>query len=149
MSPYLAGGMLLAFIAWSGGMYYAGSKNETHICAAADSAHDLKQSQNTAAAEHHVTGEVQQQGNISQEASHAYANDTASIDAAYNASSVQRPADSTGNSMPAVRSSPAGACTNSVIAKSKIYKLTPQQCDQEEAKCNALWNWAQRQAAVK
>jgi hypothetical protein len=147
MSPYLAGGLFIAFIAWSGGMYYAGSRNETHICAAADSAHDLKESQNTLAAQTHVTGEVQQQANISQEASHAYANDTATIDDAY---SVQRSSTIPTGSLPAVRGTPSGTGPDSCnTAKSKIYKLTPQQCDQEEAKANELWNWANRQAGVK
>lgn len=144
MSPYLAGGILVAFLAWSGAMYYAGRENESHICTAADNAHDLAESQNTVAAEKKVTAVVETQGSISREASKDYAKSVSDIGTAYSSGVQSTPAGPI-NSLPATSKTAGGTCSN----HSKVYKMTPQQCDQEEAKCNALWNWANQQAAVK
>lgn len=148
MSPYLAGGILAFYIASCAMCGYLGYKYETADCTAADNAHDLAQSQNTVAAEKKVTSVVQKQGIISQEASNEYTKSNANVVAAYTGG-VQSPPAGPVNGMPSVRSASGGTCTDSGHwAKTKVYKLTPQQCDQEEAKCNALWNWANQQASV-
>lgn len=86
----------------------------------------------------HALGEVKTQETISTEATNDYEKSIPAIDAAYDSLSAP-------NNMSSIPKPPAGACTT----RSKVYKLTPIQCDLEEAKCNALWNWAQSQAKVK
>lgn len=86
----------------------------------------------------HALGEIKTQGNISKEATNENEKSIIAIDAAYDSMP-------TALSMSPISKSPAGTCTN----LSKIYRLTPQQCDLEEAKANALWNWANQQAVVK
>ena len=88
----------------------------------------------------HALGEVKTQDNISTEATNENAKDEIAIDAAYSDSVQQSTRD-----LPPLPKPAAGACTT----RSKVYKLTPIQCDLEESKCNALWNWAQAQAKVK
>lgn len=88
----------------------------------------------------HVIGQMQAQTQVTQEIQNAYHTGISSIDALYATAGVQPTAN--GN----VRSIPSAACGTQT---SKKYKLTPKQCDDEEYKCNALWNWAQQQSAIK
>ena len=150
MSPYLAGGILAFYIASCALCFHMGDKYETADCTAADNAHDLVQSQNTVAAEKKVISIVQTQGNISQETSNAYAKTSADIISMYASVGVPVPTNSPINGMSTIRSTAGRTGPDSCKATtSKKYKLTPEQCDQEEAKCNELWNWADEQAHVK
>ncbi len=121
------------------GSYHFG---EDHVTIACDK-HDEAQQQVTIAAQTHVIGEIGTQGNITQESENAYHSKLTSIDSNYVNSSVQQNPATTGTSMRAI---PNTACG---VQATKVYKLTPLQCDHEEAKANALWNWANKQAAVK
>jgi hypothetical protein len=105
--------------------------------------HDEAQQEVTIAAQKHVITEVQTQGQITQEAENAYHTGITAIDGMYAATGVQSHGDATSAG---VRPVPATACGTQTSRK---YRLTPKQCDEEEAKCNALWNWAEQQAAVK
>jgi hypothetical protein len=87
----------------------------------------------------HVIGQMETQAKITQGVQNAYHTGIAAIDNLYSTASVQSKADG------AVRSIPAAACRTQT---SKRYKLTFKQCDDEEFKCNALWNWAQQQSNV-
>lgn len=88
----------------------------------------------------HVIGQLETQTKITQGVSNAYHTGIASIDSLYATASLQPTANG------AMRAIPATACGTQT---SKKYKLTFKQCDDEEFKCNALWNWAQQQSAVK
>ena len=88
----------------------------------------------------HALGEVKTQDNISTEATNENAKDDIAIDAAYSDSVQQSTRD-----LPPLPKPTAGACAS----KSRVYRLTYQQCDLEFAKFNSLWNWANQQAKVK
>lgn len=104
--------------------------------------HDAAEAQTTINAQQHVITETETQNQISQGAENAYHTGINSIDSLYTDSVPTAPA-AAGDGVRRVSTAACGTQT------SKKYKLTPQQCDEEEAKCNALWNWAQSQAAVK
>ena len=142
MNQYWAAGLLGFYLLSCIACGVLGIKYESAKCKSADEKHDLAQAQNTVAAEAKVVSVVQTQGTITREASNEYAKSSAAVNSAY-AVSVQQPAHSTVNGVPAVCRTPGRAKTPRV---SKVYKLTPQQCDMEEAKFNALWNWSNRQA---
>lgn len=91
----------------------------------------------------HVTKEVETQGDITQEALNDNAKKSTTIDNAYSSDGMQPSGD-----MPPVRSTPNGTRPMQRV-RSKVYGLTFQQCDLEQAKANSLWNWANQQAAVK
>jgi hypothetical protein len=88
----------------------------------------------------HAINEVKTQETISTEATNEYAKESTAIDAVYD--SVQ-PA----NNLPPI---PAAASTARPVQrpKSRVYGLTYQQCDVEQAKASAMWNWALAQAKV-
>jgi hypothetical protein len=104
--------------------------------------HDEAQQQVTIDAQQHVIKQVQTQGQITQEVENAYHTGITAIDSLYATARVQPKASASAG----VRSVPAAACGTQTSRK---YRLTLKQCDEEEAKCNALWNWAQQQSAVK
>lgn len=91
----------------------------------------------------HVIGQLKTVGDITQTAEGNYEKDQNSIGALY-APSV--PIITPTPSVSAVRSLPKATCPPRT---SKKYKLTPQQCDDEEAKCTELWNWAKSISVVK
>lgn len=148
MNQYIAGGVLVFYILSCALCGFMGYQYEHEKCRANDEAHDLAQSQNTAAAEKKIIAVVQEQGNISQEASKGYAKSFADISAVYAGVSVQQPPDSAVNRVPTIRSTPGRTCTPCIL-KTKIFHLSPEQCDIEEAKCTALWNWARQQQQAK
>lgn len=148
MTPNALLAVVIAFAIWSCGCVYAGYKYETASCTASDEKHDLAQAQNTTAAIQAVVVDVKKQSDITQEASNDYAKNLITIDGVY-ANSVQQSPNGPINSVSTIRSAASGVCPDNSTAKSKVYKLTPKQCDDEEAKCNSLWNWANQQAAVK
>ena len=145
MSPYVAGGLLVAFIAWSGFIYHRGHVDEEHICSAADATHDAAQAAVTIDAQKHVIGVIQQQSNIAQETSNDFTKNMSIITDQYAISPdlLQSTPAPTGHSMPPLPSATAG------VGTSKVYHLTFQQCDREEAKLNDLWNRDNRLAAIK
>ena len=133
---------LLAFLALLGGTFFLGDRYGTNASKVACDKIESAEQKTTIAAEQHVIGQVTTQGQINQNAETEYAKDSTSIDGVYYPSGV-RAGNPAGNSVRSVSTSACGTQT------SKVYKLTPEQCDKEEAKCNVLWNWAQHQAAVK
>lgn len=138
MSPWIASSIGLFYIASCLGCVYAGYEYRDARCQAAD---------NKALAEgtQHALGEVEQQGTITREETNAFSKELTNIRNLYGITGVQpEPAN---DRVPAVPQPAAGTCAHN--SATKVYHLTPQQCDQEEAKCNELWNWANRQAQVK
>lgn len=149
MSPYTFGGILLAFIAYSGAMVYGGMKYEGYKAAEADARHDYAQQAITVAAQQHVIATVQTQNAITQKTETDYAKQILTIDGLYSPDSVRPATAATGNGVCAVAKPASGARAPVCAAASREYKLTFKQCDIEEAKFNALWNDWQRQAAAK
>jgi hypothetical protein len=149
MSPYLAGGLGVAFLVWSGLIFQAGKTSESHICAEANAQHDLAQTQITVAAQQHVITTIQKQTEINEVTAHAYQSSISSIDDLY-ASGLQPTPVSTSHGLRSLPASTGGAST-AICSEttSKKYKLTPKQCDLEEEKFNLLWNTWNAQAALK
>lgn len=104
--------------------------------------HDEAQQQVTIAAQNHVINEVKNQNQITQGAENDYQQNITAITGLYS-HGLQPDAAAASASMRAISGT---ACS---AQASKRYKLTPQKCDDEEAKCNVLWNWAQRQSKIK
>ena len=151
MSPYLAGGMLLAFVAWSGFMYYEGGSKETAVCKAADGVHDLAQANQTVTAEKGVIATVGQQQTVTSGVSNAYEAKKSDIDSQYAAALGVQPAVlATGNSVGAV-SNPASRpdATASRPFRSKVYGLSGHECDDNTAKLYGLQDWVRGQMAIK
>jgi len=140
MSPYTFGGILIAFIAYSGGLFYAGTKYEGYKAGELDAQHDLAQSAVTVAAQEKVISTVQKQGNITQGASNDYSKNLALIGSFYD-NGVQPTPTTASNGMSTV--------CQPTSRTSSAYHLTFKQCDSEEAKLNALWNWSNQQAALR
>jgi hypothetical protein len=138
MSPYVAGGIGLFYIATCLGCIYAGYEYRDARCQAADNA-------TVAKAEERAVSVVQQQGNISKEASNAFSQKITTIRNLYGVTGLQ---PATPDGMPGL-SKPTSGIRPVQRQRSKVYGLTYQQCDQEEAKANALWNWSNQQAQVK
>lgn len=91
----------------------------------------------------HALSEVKTQENISTEATNDNAKNILAIDHAYDGDSVQ-PTDDGVPPLPNTSS----ATRPVQRTRSKVYGLTFQQCDLEEAKANTMWNWTQAQAKV-
>ena len=134
MSPYLAGGIFLFYLASIGGAYYQGHSTEAVICKAADEKADIQAYQ-------HKDEVTTKQNAINQSEVKLYEKDFNTIGTLY---SSGLPTSNVAN-LPSTGNTPVRICTNS----SKQYKLTLKQCDIEEAKLKALWEWANQQSAVK
>jgi hypothetical protein len=85
----------------------------------------------------HVIGQIETQNQITQGVSNAYHTGISAIDNLYGVQQLP-------GGIKRTISTPA--CGTQA---SKKYKLTPQECDDEEFKCIALWNWTQQQGDVK
>lgn len=134
---------ILATLALLAGVFFVGDRYGRDAVTVVCDKQQSAEQQGTIAAQTHVIGEIKTQGNITQETSNAYHTNISAIDTMYAVPSMYPIQTATGTG---VRSVPIPACG---IQTSKKYKLTPQQCDIEEEKSNALWNWTQQQAAVK
>lgn len=152
MSPYLAGGLLIAFLAWSGFMYHEGSSKESAVCGKEDAQHDLAQAAVTVAAEKSVIATVSQQQTVTQGASNAYESQKSNIDSLYVAGVV-----SLQPTMPATRNGigtiPGATCRPDAAAarplRTKVYKLSAQECDDNTAQLYGLQEWVKGQQAIK
>ncbi len=133
----------LGFIAFTLGIALAGEKYGENKIKVACEKQDEAQQQNTIMAQQHVISQIGVQDNISKGETNAYQSSLNAITILYHDVRLPAPANATGTNLRTVPAAAGGTQT------SKRYRLTPQQCDQEEAKCNALWNWAQQQSAVK
>ena len=133
MSPYTFGGLLIGFVVYSGCLAYAGYRYESEKCKAADE-------QATIAAYQHKDEVTTKQTAITTSEESTYEKDSNAIGTLY---AVSLPVSPKPN-LSLVANPPNGTCPSS-----KRYKLTPKQCDTEEAKLKALWTWSNQQAAVK
>jgi len=124
---------IIAFVLLLAGVGYFGYRSGENAVEVTCQKHEEAQQQ-------HVIGQLETQTQITNGVENAYHTGITAIDNLYSTARVQ-PAGN-GN----VRAVPATACGTQT---SKRYKLTPKQCDMEEAKCNALWNWTQQQSQVK
>lgn len=134
---------LLFCVALLGGTFYLGYHNGADSVKVACDKHDAQQQQQTIQAEKHVTSQIQTQGNITNEEVYALIKDAHSIDGLYTSAGLPAIARTTGDSVRPLPSATRGVQT------SKKFKLTPKQCDEEEAKLQHCWSWANHQAAIK
>lgn len=91
----------------------------------------------------HVIGQLKTQGQDTQQAELNYEDLTNAINALY---APSMPSNTPTVGANPLRPVPKATCPSRA---SKKYKLTPQQCDDEEAKCTELWKWAESISAVK
>ncbi len=133
---------IIAFVTLLVGVFLTGERYGADRMAVQCDKREEAQQQVTIAAQQHVIGQVETQSKITQESENAYHTGITAIDALYTTAGVQQ-TPPTGNNLRTVPSATCGTQT------SRKYRLTLKQCDEEEAKSNALWNWAQNQAAVK
>lgn len=157
MNGYLALGLLSAFIAWSGFMYYEGHSREADACAKAAQQKELVEAKVAEAAQKGVIATVAKQQNVTNGVDHDYQVRIADIDNDYadefkrlaSVQQPQRPA-ATNNNL----SASAIAAVRPVIAASrpfrtKVYKLNAQECDANTAQLYGLQAWLKGQLAIK
>ena len=153
MSPYLAGGMLLAFIAWSGFMYHEGASKETAVCGQADAKHDLAQAGVTVAAEKGVIATVAEQQTVTQGVDNAYQAKDHDIDNQYITGFVGVQHSTLPGTIPDICAAgntagrPHAAASRPFVTT--VYKITPKECDQNTNKLYGLQAWVKGQQKVK
>ncbi len=139
---------LLAFVLWSAGCFTSGFKYEGYRAGEAKAELQVDQQKVTISAEAGVIAKQQSAAVITQKESQNYEKNVSSIDDDY--------ADITGGLYPANTSTggrlraatnPAAGVSANCTKTSKKYGLTPRQCDTEEAKLLALWDWVAKQRA--
>lgn len=135
MSPYVFGGLLITFVAWSGFMYYEGHSNEATQCKADNG-------QATVAAYEHKDEVTNKQTAITTSEVSIYEKDSSVIGTLYSDSLPSTPIPA---GVPNVPGTPIRVCPNS----SKRYKFTFKQCDIEEAKLKGLFDRDTKLSAVK
>ena len=146
MNKYWTIALLVSFIAWSGFMYHEGLSKETALCGQADAKHDVAQQQVTIAAQQAVIAKIGQAETITKKEEQNYEKDSAIIDDSYGPSLYPTTASTGGSLRPHAAAAP-GTSPASCARKSKVYKLTFEQCDLVKAGFNALWDdWAAQAA---
>ena len=114
----------------------------------ADARHGEAQQQVTIAAEQHVIKQVQVQGTINQTAEKNYEKSSSIIGAMYS-TGVQPVLPATGSIVRRIPATAAGTSPASCARKSKVYRLTFEQCDLVKAGFDDLWDDWLAQSAVK
>jgi len=152
MNLYWAGGILIAFVLWSGFMYYEGITKEYAVCSEDDAKHDLAQTNVTLAAEKAVVSTVVKQQTITQRVDSSYENTKSYIDSQYVADyvGVQSKIPTASNSLSPLSIAPirpSGATTRQL--RTKVFKLTAQQCDDNTEQLYALQDWVKDQQSIK
>lgn len=135
---------IIAFIIWSAGCFTGGLKYEGYKAGEAKAELQVDQQKVTINAEAGVIAKQQNAAVITQTESQNYEKNVASIDDDY-ANGLYPPSASTGDSVRAAAHSAARVSAD-CPKTSKKYKLTARQCDIEEAKLLALWDWMAQQA---
>lgn len=150
MSPYLAGGMLIAFIAWSGFMYYEGTSKETAVCKGADAQHDLAQANVTVNAEKGVIATIGKQQTVTQGVDYAFQAKTRDIDSLYadaiGLRSTPTPASGGMSAIPSAASKPHAAAPRPF--RTRVFKLTAQECDENTEQLYGLQEWVKGQQGL-
>lgn len=134
MSPYLAGGILVSIVVWSGFMYFEGTTNEIVRCKANDE-------QVTVAAYQHKDEVTTKDTAITQSEVTNYEKDFNAIGTLYSGGMSTPTIIGVSN----IPSAPSRACPTS----SKRYNLTFKQCDIEETKLKTLYDRDVKLSAVK
>lgn len=151
MNGYVALGIGIAFIAWSGFMYYEGTSKETAVCGQADAKHDLAQTDVTIKAKDGVIATVAKQQSATQGVDNAYEAKKSAIDSQYAADNSvrggQKPIAGAGvRAVPNPSGRPHAAPARSL--HTKVYKLSPQECDDNTNQLYGLQNWVKAQEAI-
>ncbi len=139
MSPYTSVAIVIGLF---GGGCILGYEYATYKAKSDREAQQIAQDNVTITAQNSVIKTQQKQTIITEKTNEAYHTGIAAIDAMYNVTGVQPIQTATSNN---IRSVPNTTCG---VQTTKVYKLTLKQCDMEEAKANALWNWTNQQAVL-
>lgn len=129
-----------AFIAWSALMFTGGYKFESYRAGEASADLTVQQQAVIIAAQKNVVDKIQKAEAITSKTEGNYEKNISDIDSLYSIG-VQSSSHPASSSLPALSQPAIGACT----CKTQSYKLTPKQCDIEEAKLISLWDWVQEQ----
>lgn len=116
---------------------------DNKICSGDDAKNTVVQQQITIGALGHEVKQISQQSAINQGAEDAHKKDVTDIGTLYHAPLMQQPAIATNVR---VRPFPAAACKPQTSEK---FKLTPEECDDEEDGYNKLWDDWKSQAEIK
>jgi hypothetical protein len=134
---------LLAFVAWSVGMFIGGFKAESWRAGQAAAQIVEEQQKVTIAAEQGVIVKQQKAESITNNVEAQYEKQIFGIDSKYDFNGLRKPDDTTGHRLPTV--SRTTVISNPDPKSSKTYQLTYRQCDIEEQKLISLWAWLYRQ----
>lgn len=152
MNGYVAAALGLAFIVWSGFIYYEGTSKESAECASADGKHDLAQAGVTITNQAAVAGTVAKQQTATQGVTNAYEAKKSDIDNQYAADGRLWPARqiaSAGDSGSTVPNTPVRSdATPARPLITKVYKLSAKECDDNTAQLYGLQDWIRAQQAV-
>jgi len=152
VNKYFAIGGLIAFVLWSGFMYYEGLGKEDAVCGQNDAKHDLAQAGVTVAAEKAVIDTVAKQQTATQGIDHAYEKNKSLIDSQYAPGNhgVWDASIAASNSMSSTAPStsrPHATTTRSF--RTVVFKLNPEECDDNTEQLYGLQDWVRAQAAIK
>lgn len=150
MNPYLGIVCLAAFIGWSGFMYYEGYSKESAVCARATQMQTIAQQSVTMAAEKRVIETVAHQQAITQGVEHDYQANKNAIDSQYAAPVSMQPIvpAAARSGLPAACHAPGRPHAASPRPlRTKVFKLSAQECDDNTAQLYGLQAWVKQQSA--
>lgn len=151
MNKYWAIALLVSFVAWSGFMYYEGGGKERALCSAADAKQDMAQAGVTIKAAKGVVATVGKQQDVTKGVDNAYQLKKSVIDNQYAGDDSLRAARApASNYMPPAACAagrPHAAATRSF--RTKVFKLSPQECDENTEQLYGLQDWVKGQLAIK
>lgn len=153
MNKYFAIASLIAFVAWSGFMYYEGYSKESAVCKYETDKHDLAQTRVTVAAQKAVLKAVAQQQTITQGIDHEYQTKRNDIDSQYaSAPSVLQSSEAVTarHNLPTAgnaTSRPPAAAQRPL--HTKVFKLNAQECDENTEQLYGLQQWIRGQQSIK
>ena len=139
MNQYILIGVLVALLA---GTFFLGDRYGHYSATVSCDKVQTVQAQAAIVQQAKVISAEKSQSDISQQAENDYENNINAINNLYPDRMPDEAIATAGN----VRTISKSTCGTQT---SKEYKLTLKQCDEEEAKANALWKWARDQASVK
>lgn len=155
MNLWIIGGIITAFIAWSGFMYYEGSSREADACTKTTDKKELKQAGATITAQSAVIATIGKQQEVSQGVDHDYQLKKDDIDYTYAHVSERLQPGPIPNPRPTISLPAAGVTASRPAAATqrpfltKVYKLTAKECDANTAQLLSLQAWVIRQLAIK
>lgn len=149
MNKYFAIGSLIAFVVWSGFMYYEGGSKQIALCAKAEEKQTIAQQAITVAAQKSVIATVTAQQTITQGVDHDYEAKESLIDNKYAAGGSVQPTSPASCGVPA-HGNPTGrphAATAPSQSVTAVFRLSAKECDENTEQLYGLQDWVRQQRA--